>query len=257
MAVIQARMGSRRLPGKVLCILGGRSVLAHVVSRVKIASSIDEVVVATSTLQADDAIVDTCRTLDILCVRGSEADVLSRYALAANQTQADLLVRVTADCPFVSAAVIDQVVTARALKSADYASNTLHREFPRGLDVECYTRLALDSANLEATAPEEREHVTPFIYNHPSRFALTSCIAPEDWSWLRWTLDTHADLTFLKAIINEIACASDPAVDWRELARAVRDSPLLRELNTAAIASARDLSLTAPCNYYVKNGYLL
>ena len=175
-AIVQARMGSRRLPGKVLALLGGSPVIWHVITRAAQGRTVDQVVVATSDQPGDDQISGWCEAEGLRCVRGPEADVLSRYALAAEASAADVVVRVTADCPLLSPAVLDLVVDARAAAGADYASNTLARGFPHGLDVECLTRAALDSAAAEALDPEEREHVTPFVYNRPDRFHLASVV---------------------------------------------------------------------------------
>jgi spore coat polysaccharide biosynthesis protein SpsF (cytidylyltransferase family) len=237
-AIVQARMGSRRLSGKVLAMLGGSPVLRHVTSRAAQARTVDHVVVATSDQARDDEVAGWCAAVCVRCVRGPETDVLARYALAAEATGADIVVRITADCPLLSPAVLDLVVEARAASGADYASNTLARGFPHGLDVECLTRAALDAAAAEAVDPEEREHVTPFVYNRPERFRLASVAAPEDWSWLRWTLDTAADLQALEAMVSAIPSALNPLSDWRETAAGVAASPALRAANGAARAAA-------------------
>jgi spore coat polysaccharide biosynthesis protein SpsF (cytidylyltransferase family) len=237
-AVVQARMGSRRLPGKVLASLAGTPVLAHVIARVRQATTVDDVVVATSVAAGDDPIAAWCLAHDVPCVRGSESDVLSRYALAAAERGADVIVRVTADCPLLSPAVVDAVVRARADATADYASNTLARGFPHGLDVECMTRAALDTAAAAATVPDEREHVTPYLYNRPDQFTLASVGSPDDWSWVRWTLDTPDDLRLLDAVLAAAPAALDPASDWRQTAAVVAASPALRAANAEAIAAA-------------------
>jgi spore coat polysaccharide biosynthesis protein SpsF (cytidylyltransferase family) len=241
-AIVQARMGSRRLSGKVLALLGGPPVLWHVTSRVAQARTVDEGVVATSDQPGDDPIAGWCAAEGLTCVRGPEADVLARYALAGEATGADVVVRVTADCPLLSPAVLDLVVDARSTSGADYASNTLARGFPHGLDVECLTRAALDAAAAEALDPEEREHVTPFVYNRPERFRLSSVAALEDWSWLRWTLDTEQDLQALEAIVAAFPSALDPLSDWRALAEQVAASPALRAANDTARAATDAVS---------------
>lgn len=236
-AIVQARMGSRRLPGKVLALLGGSPVLRHVTFRAAQARTVNEVVVATSDQAGDDPIAAWCEEEGMVCVRGSEEDVLTRYALAAEATGADIIVRVTADCPLLSSEVLDVVVDARDASGGDYASNTLVRSFPHGLDVECLTRTTLDIAAAEALELEEREHVTPFIYNSPERFRLTSVVASDDWSWLRWTLDTAEDLKALEAIVASCPTVLDPLSDWRITAVQVADSPALRAANYAARAA--------------------
>jgi len=232
-------MGSSRLSGKVLALLGGSPVLWHVTTRAAQARTVDQVVVATSDQPGDDSIAGWCAAEGVSCVRGPETDVLSRYALAAEASAADVVVRVTADCPLLSPAVLDLVVDARAASGADYASNTLARGFPHGLDVECFTRATLNSAATEALDPEEREHVTPFVYNRPERFRLASVAAPEDWSWLRWTLDTATDLQALEAIIAALPTVLDPLSDWRVTAAQVDASLALRAVNDVARTATR------------------
>jgi spore coat polysaccharide biosynthesis protein SpsF (cytidylyltransferase family) len=158
--------------------------------------------------------------------------------LAAASHDADVVVRVTADCPLLSPAVLDAVVEARAAAEADYASNTLTRSFPHGLDVECFTRGALNTAAAEAEAAEEREHVTPYIYNRPAQFRLASVKAPDDWSWIRWTLDTPADLRLLDGVLQAAPAALSPDSDWRATAAVVAASPTLRAANASARAAS-------------------
>ena len=237
-AIVQARMGSRRMSGKVLTRLAGSPVLWHVITRAARARRVDQVLVATSDQPGDAPIARWCAAEGLTCVRGSEADVLARYAMAAEASGADFVVRITADCPLLSPAVLDLVVDARTASGADYASNTLARGFPHGLDVECLTRAALNTAAAEALDPEEREHVTPFVYNQPERYKLESVVIPHDWSWLRWTLDTPLDLQFLEAIATAIPYALDPLSDWHTIASQVAASPVLRAANEAAQSAA-------------------
>ena len=236
-------MSSARFPGKVLVPLAGAPVLEHVVNRVRRASRVDELMVATSVALADDAIVEWARSFGVLCIRGSESDVLSRFALAATVYDASVVVRVTADCPLLSPMVLDAVVEAREAASADYASNTISRRFPHGLDVECLTRSILEAAAAGATLAEEREHVTPYVYNRPSQFRIASVTIPDDWSWLRWTLDTQEDLRLLHALFAAAPSAMNPMSDWRSTAAIFASSPVLRAANESAIA-AKD---TAAC----------
>ena len=153
-AVIQARMGSTRLPGKVLKPLAGQPVLARVVDRVRRARHVDEVVVATTTLPADDVLADLCRTRGWACERGSEEDLLDRYHAAAAAHHADAVVRITSDCPVIDPGVVDRVVEAFLVQPCDYASNTLEpRTFPRGLDTEVFSQAALELAWREDDNP--------------------------------------------------------------------------------------------------------
>ena len=174
-AIIQARMGSTRLPGKVLLDLAGEPMLARVVHRVQRAASLQEVIVATTVQPADDAITQLCAGRGWPCARGSQDDVLDRYYQAATASQADVVVRITSDCPLIEPDVIDQVVGAllAGQPEVDYASNVQPpRTFPRGLDVEVIRFDALERAWREDVDPAWREHVTPYLYRHPERFRI-------------------------------------------------------------------------------------
>lgn len=213
-AVVQARMGSSRLPGKVLADLGGRPVLALLLARLGRAH-VDEIVVATSDLPGDDPVADLARSMAFPVVRGSEADVLGRFLLAVDQHPSDRVVRITADCPLVDPVIVDSALGLHRRTAADYTSNTLERTFPDGLDVEVVRVEALRIAAAEATAPDEREHVTPFVYHRPQRFALASLEAGEQLGHERWTLDTADDLDRLRTIVDGL---DDPvAAGWHDV----------------------------------------
>lgn len=204
-AIIQARMGSARLPGKVLRSLRGKSILGHVIDRVRSSEAIDEMVVATTDLPADDALAALVPTLGVTLFRGSEDDVLSRYYFAARAAKADTVIRVTSDCPLFNGGVlrtmIEEFAAARRRgEQLDYLSNTLTRTYPRGLDAEIFDFAALERTQREATQPFEREHVTPYIYCHPERFALRNHAGAPDLSHQRWTLDTDDDWQLIEAI---------------------------------------------------------
>ena len=207
-AIVQARMGSTRLPGKVMCELCGRTVLAHVIERVQ-ASRLDGVVVATTALPRDDAIAGAAERAGADVFRGSEVDVLDRYFQAATRFDADPVIRITSDCPLLDPGVVRQIVDrfrfARTSDgSLDYLSNTLERTYPIGLDTEVFTYSALHRAWREAKEPHEREHVTPFIYQHPSLFRIAQCKNDRDLSELRWTLDTTEDLEFIRHVYTAL-----------------------------------------------------
>lgn len=204
-AIIQARMGSTRLPGKVMKRIAGKPMLWHVVRRVQAAASPDTVVVATSTEPADDVIAELCQRGGFLCYRGSEQDVLARYHDAAQAYEADVVVRVTADCPMIDPDVIDLVVEAFLCQDVDYASNVKEPTFPDGLCTEVFTADALARAYAEATWQSEREHVTPYIHQHPDRFRLAAVRQERDLSALRWTVDEPADLAFVRAVVDALA----------------------------------------------------
>src|SRR5690606_26644314 len=169
-AIIQARAGSRRLPGKVLADLCGAPLLQRVVERAGRVPGVDRVAVATTDAPADAAVEELCSRLGIPCFRGSESDVLDRYYQAAGQWTADRILRITADCPLLDPEVAGLVVSAAMDNDCDYAANINPPTFPDGLDAEVMTRKALDQAWRDARLPSEREHVTLHIRNHPDRY---------------------------------------------------------------------------------------
>lgn len=206
-AVVQARMGSTRLPGKVLADLAGRSALARVVERLGRARRVERVVVATTTRDEDDAVAAACAGLGVACVRGSAHDVLDRYRAAAAAHDAAHLARITADCPLLDPAVVDAVVDAYAASGADYASNLEPPTFPHGCDVEVLSRAALERAWREAASPDHREHVTLYVRDHPARFRCVNVAAPVDRAALRWTVDEPRDLNFARAVYERLGDA--------------------------------------------------
>ncbi len=228
-AIIQARMGSTRLPGKVLRDIAGETLLARVIRRVQLAQTLDAVLVATTVAPADDDIVAACDHLGVPVFRGSEQDVLDRYWQAARACRADVIVRITADCPLIDPRVLDQVVTAFLEAQPDYASNVLERTYPRGLDTEVITLAALERAWRQADQPYQRAHVTPYIYQNPERFRLLSVKAEADHSYLRWTVDTAPDLAFVQAVFTRLG--GDGTFSWRAVLDLLAREPELAEIN--------------------------
>jgi spore coat polysaccharide biosynthesis protein SpsF len=229
-AIIQARMGSTRLPGKVLKDLAGDTVLARVVNRTRRAKLVHQVLVATSALSADDAIVRECERLRVDCFRGDEADVLDRYYRAALQSSADVIVRITADCPLIDPELIDNVISAFFEQRADYATNALTVTYPPGLDVEVLGQGALANAKNCAVEFYQRTHVTPFIYENPGQFKIVSVNAQTDYSRYRWTLDTVEDLEMIRAIYEHFAGRDD--MEWTEVLKFLEDTPTLADINS-------------------------
>lgn len=211
-AILQARMGSSRLPGKILLPLDCDHVLSHDVRRVSAAETVDTVVVATSTETADDAIEQFGSIRDIDTHRGSEENVQQRLFEAASTHDADTIVRITADCPLIDPKTIDSVVSKTNEGSAEYASNTIQRTFPRGLDVEAFTYESFEDVVSAATTQAEREHVTPYYRNNPDEFELVNVTSDEvfdeeqyiDRTDLRLTLDEAADYRLLKRIYDDL-----------------------------------------------------
>jgi glutamate-1-semialdehyde 2,1-aminomutase/spore coat polysaccharide biosynthesis protein SpsF len=203
-AIIQARMGSSRFPGKTMAEIEGRPMLGRVVDRVRLSRLVDKVVVATSDQSADDAIAAFCENEKVPCFRGSEQDVLDRFYQAAKASPADALVRITADCPLIDPDVIDAVASRFTHGSFDYVSNTLRYTYPDGLDTEVFTFSALEKAWREARKPAEREHVTPYLRTGKFRTANVESTNPVPTGEHRWTVDHPADLEFVRAIYGEL-----------------------------------------------------
>ena len=231
--IIQARIGSTRLPRKVLKDLAGRPMLAQELERLKRCATVDEIVVATTTNDADDLIVDLARREGVRWFRGSENDVLARYVGAAREAKADVIVRVTADCPLIDPAVTDRVVRALTENASecDYASNVLQRTYPRGLDVEVFFLDTLLRIDRMATSQVAREHVT--VVARSERPGLFLCRSVEDSQVnadLRWTVDTEADFQVISKIYEGLdLCAASRS--YQDILAFVRAHPEISRLN--------------------------
>lgn len=223
-------MGSTRLPGKVLLPLAGRPMVLHVADRAARIPGVDAVVVATPDGSEDAPLRDLLDANGIAWAVGPSEDVLRRYAVAAASADADVVVRITSDCPLLSPAVAGRVVGAFLEGGADYASNTLDRTWPRGLDTEVLARAALDAVDATATEPYEREHVTPAIWQHPERFRLRSVRNAEDLSRVRLTVDTPEDLALVEAVFEAIG-RDDVELD--EVLDLLAQRPELAAINAA------------------------
>lgn len=228
--IIQARMGSSRLPGKILLEVAGKSLLEIEIGRILRSRVPDAVCVATTRSPMDDMVEEFCLRMNIPVHRGSEEDVLERYYEAASFMKADEIIRVTADCPLLDPEVLDAVVLRRRETNTDYASNTLKRTYPRGLDVECFSFAALSEARSAAGLPWEREHVTPYFYGHPERFALESVEREPDESAHRWTVDMPEDFTLISLVLNHF---SDDLYGFRyeDVLRLLAEKPSWRAIN--------------------------
>jgi spore coat polysaccharide biosynthesis protein SpsF (cytidylyltransferase family) len=245
-AIIQARMGSSRLPGKVLTDIAGDTMLARVVGRLRRASLVDGIVIATSTDAADDAVEREADRLRCDAYRGPVDDVLERYLGAARESEAELVVRVTSDCPLLDARVVDDVIIA-CDRDVDYASNTHARTFPRGLDVEAMHRDTLERIARLGTSPAAREHVTAFVMERPDLFAVrqvraeSSSGSPIDDADLRWTVDTADDLTLVRTLYTLFDLARAP-MPYREIVAAVRARPSLAMANAHVVQKPLEAS---------------
>lgn len=228
-AIVQARMGSTRLPGKVLSDIAGSTMLARVVNRVRLARRLSTVVVATTMASSDAPILTESDRLGIPAFRGDEQDVLDRYWQAARAHHADIIVRITADCPLIDPDVVDQVVTAFQAAQPDYASNVLERTYPRGLDTEVMALATLEQAWRRADQPYQRAHVTPYIYQNPDHFRLLSVKADADYSHHRWTVDTATDLAFVQTVFERLG--NDGIFTWRAVLDLLVREPELADIN--------------------------
>ncbi|WP_410981719.1 cytidylyltransferase domain-containing protein [Bacillus cereus] len=205
-AIIQARMGSTRLPGKIMKKVLDKTLLEYQIERVKKAKTIDQIIVATTTKLNDNPIIELCEQLSVPYYRGSEDDVLSRYYEAATQFSVDVVVRLTSDCPIIAPDIIDKIVSCYLEQQNiyDYISNTLTRTYPRGLDTEVMPYRILKRTHEEANEPSYREHVTAYIYNNPGKFKLLNVQHDLDESKHRWTVDTKEDFILIKKIITKL-----------------------------------------------------
>jgi spore coat polysaccharide biosynthesis protein SpsF len=231
-AVIQARTGSTRFPGKVLEELGGRPVLEWVIRAARAASQVDEVIVATSTVPDDDAVAALASSLGAHVVRGSENDVLSRFVAALDAYPADAVVRLTADCPLLDPNLIDAVAGAwAAVPTLDYVSTVLVRSLPRGMDIEVVTAGALRAVDRMATG-HDRVHVTSAVYADPTAYRLLGLSVTPPANDLRVTLDTQEDLALLRALVAELP---DAPPEWRDVVAILRRRPDLVAINANVV----------------------
>lgn len=230
LGIIQARMSSTRLPGKVMKPLLGKPALARQLERLGHLKNADKVIVATSTGAEDDVIVDLCRQLAVDCFRGSLDDVLDRYYQAAKPHEPAHVLRVTSDCPLGDWRVIDAMITQHLEGGFDYTSNGLTRRFPDGQDAEIMTFATLEKLWREAEEPDHREHVSLFIYHHRDQFRLGHHVQDEDLSKLRWTLDWPKDYDLIKAVYEGLY-PNNPDFTWQEALDYLLDHPEVRALN--------------------------
>jgi spore coat polysaccharide biosynthesis protein SpsF len=234
-AIIQARMSSSRLPGKVLAELGHQPVLAWVVQRARRAKRVDRVVVATTTDPSDDPVAEYCLANEIAVTRGSMQDVLDRYYKSARHFKADVVVRLTGDCPFIDPEMLDDNLGAflEAEPPLDFAANRLPppftRTIPIGLDAEYCTFKALEYAWKVADEKHQREHVMPYFYEHPEKFNILHITQEPNYGHFRWTVDTPEDLELLRMIAAYFTGRDD--FSWLEVLEVVQAHPELAEIN--------------------------
>jgi len=206
LVIVQARMTSTRLPGKVMKIVCDKPLLEHLINRLKTIKSADQIVIATTVNDTDNQIVNLCKKLDTLYYRGSEEDVLGRYYEAAVEYRGDVIIRITSDCPVIDPEVVDYLINiyTNNIEKYDYVSNTLKRTYPQGMDSEIASFGTLKEAHFNAYDPFDREHVTSFIKMRPQQFRLYNILYKADMSRYRWTVDTPEDLELITKIYDAL-----------------------------------------------------
>jgi spore coat polysaccharide biosynthesis protein SpsF len=236
-AIIQGRMSSSRLPGKVMLDLAGEPMLMRVVERVRLVKSIDTLVVATTLDPSDDPLETFCHQNDINCFRGSLPDVLDRFYQAAKIYQARIIVRITADCPLVDPGLVDETVRLFRTSGVDFAANRLpppyQRTYPIGLDVEVCSFAALERAWQESTALHDREHVMPYLYEMEGRFKVAVLNYEKDYGKLRWTVDTPQDLELVRQVYRRLNGLS--GFSWLDVLAIFEREPELAEINAQVV----------------------
>jgi len=214
-AIVQARMGSTRLPGKVMMKVKGKSILYYVIERIKKSKLINQIIIATTTNKNDDIIVKEAKKLNVDFFRGSENDVLSRYYFAAKKTSADIIVRITSDCPLIDYKIVDKVIKRHLDASADYTANVIKRTYPRGFDTEVFNFNTLEKSYNDGEKNYHREHVTKYITEHPEKFNIVNVEAKGKMRRpdIRITVDTEEDFKLIKEVILHFNNISFEAID--------------------------------------------
>ena len=231
-AIIQARISSARLPGKVLMDIAGKPMVQHVIERVRAATLLDKVILATTMEETDAPLATLAGILEIEVFRGSLDDVLDRYYQAAQFFRVEAVVRVTADCPLIDPSIIDRAVKIFLEGDYDYVSTAYpFPTFPDGLDVEVFSIWALEKAWREASLRSEREHVTPYIWKNPHIFRLRSIVNPEDLSSMRWTVDEEKDLQFVREVYRHLEDGTGRIFGMDEVLKLLKQCPEVLQIN--------------------------
>ena len=229
-AILQARMGSSRLPGKVLRKIRGKTLLELCLNRIKQSRLIDKIVIATTTKSSDDIIEELAQNLGFDCFRGSEIDLLDRFWQCANKYKADVVVRLTSDDPFVDYQVLDRAIKIFNENQVDFVTNHFEPTYPEGLDVEVYSVGALKRSWQESQLLSEREHVFPYIQNHPDDFKIINFRQKHDYSHLRWTIDYECDFEMTK-IIYDYLYDDNPIFLQNDILSVLKKHPEITEIN--------------------------
>lgn len=230
-AIIQARLGSTRFPRKIFAELAGYPLIHHVVERVTASKRVDQIVLATTVNPLDNDLAEWARSNGVTTFRGSEADVLNRFAGAALEVGADIVVRVTADDPFKDPTIIDDAIDLLVREGLAFAYNNSPPSYPEGLDTEVFTSTALQKAEAESRDPFEREHVTQYFYRHPEIFPQANLRFAEDLSYLRWTIDTPADYEMAKTVYSALY-RRERVFLFRDVLGLLREKPEIELMNS-------------------------
>ena len=227
--IIQARMGSSRLPNKTMKLIDKKiPMLEQVINQIKFCKEIDKIVVATTTNKEDDEIFDFVTKLEIPCFRGSEKDLLDRYYMCAKNFSFKTIVRITSDCPLIDPEITDQIVSEFKSNEYDFTSNTIKRTYPRGLDVEVFSFTALEESWKNARLPSEREHVTPYIKKSDNQYLCLNIENANDLSHLRLTVDREEDFKLIQIILAKI---STRPILMHDIIKLLKRRPELSEIN--------------------------
>lgn len=237
LGILQARISSTRLPGKVLKPILGKPMLFRQIERIHRSKNIDKILVATSIEKSDDIIEDFCHSNNIEYFRGNLNDVLDRYYQAAKLYHTKHVVRLTGDCPLIDPEIIDNVITYHIKQNNDYTSNTLKPTFPDGLDVEIMRFNALEQAWTQSKLPSHREHVTRFLYTQPELFKLGNVQNVTDLSHLRWTVDDQTDFDLINEIYQSLY-EKNPTFNFEDILTFLETHPKLKTLNTNNLRNA-------------------
>lgn len=229
-AIIQTRMGSTRLAGKVLSDIMGKPMVWHVVNRLRHTSKLNDIILAVPDTKENDVLESFAKENNIKYFRGSEENVLSRYYETAKKFKSDLIVRITSDCPLIDPKVVDLVIEKHLNSGADYTSNVLKRTFPRGLDVEVFDFKTLEMAYKQAKQDFQKEHVTSYIYKHTELFHLNSIENNEDFSYMRWCVDEIKDLELVREIYSRLY-KNNKIFLLKDIVNLFEKSPELLEIN--------------------------
>ena len=232
-AIIQARMGSSRLPRKIMLDACGKTFLEHMIDRVSQSKTLDKIIIATSLNKDDDIIEDFCKKKNITYFRGPEDDVLSRYKMAADETQADVIVRLTSDTPVLHHTIIDRVVQTYTNNNYDYVSNCvpLPRTYPDGMNVEVFSKKLLNEIHDNAKKPSEREHVTLFVVFKPEKYKIFRVDYEKDVSKYRFNLDYELDHKLLKTVFEKLYF-KNPNFTMEDVIKLLEDNPSIFQINS-------------------------